>query len=329
MGMWTILFIAIPLVSAGKIEGVMLGALSLITLASFEAVTPLPLAAQMWESTRASAKRLFEIVDAESMVSDKLSANSEQLQITNYDLRFTNLSFTYPTQETPALQNISFDLQDGKSLAIVGPSGAGKSTLTNLLLRFWEYSQGEIELSGHSLHEYTQEQIREKIAVVSQNSYFFNASILQNLKLARSTATQPEVEEATRKAQIHELIASMPKGFDTFIGEQGLRLSGGERQRLAIARAILKDAPILILDEPTANLDPLTEQQVLNTLFRTMQGRTTLLITHRLIGLEHFNEIIVMNHGCIIERGTHASLLAGNTLYHHLWDLQNRILTTT
>jgi len=329
MGMWTILFIAIPLVSAGKIEGVMLGALSLITLASFEAVTPLPLAAQMWESARASAKRLFEIVDAEPVVSDKLSANSDQLQITNYELRFTNLSFTYPTQETPALQNISFDLQDGKSLAIVGPSGAGKSTLTNLLLRFWEYSQGEIELSGHSLHEYTQDQVREKIAVVSQNSYFFNASILQNLKLARSTATQPEVEEATRKAQIHELIASMPKGYDTFIGEQGLRLSGGERQRLAIARAILKDAPILILDEPTANLDPLTEQQVLNTLFKTMQGRTTLLITHRLIGLEHFNEIIVMNHGCIIERGTHASLLAGNTLYHHLWDLQNRILTTT
>ena len=326
MGMWTILALAIPLVSAGKIEGVTLGALSLITLASFEAVTPLPLAAQMWESTRASAKRLFEIVDAEPAVSDQLPVTSDQSQITNYDQRITNLSFTYPTRQTPALREISFDLQAGKSLAIVGPSGAGKSTLINLLLRFWEYSQGEIELGGHSLHSYTQDQVRQKIAVVSQSSYFFNASILQNLKLARSTATRLEVEEAMRKAQIHELVASMSKGCDTLIGEQGVRLSGGERQRLAIARAILKDAPILILDEPTANLDPLTEQQVLNTLFETMQGKTTLLITHRLIGLEHFNEILVMNHGRIIERGTHADLLAGDTLYRRLWDLQNRLL---
>lgn len=326
MGLWTILALAIPLVSTGKIEGVMLGALSLITLASFEAVTPLPLAAQMWESTRASAKRLFEIVDARPAVSDQLPATGDQPQITNYDLRVTNLSFTYPTQQVLALQNISFDLQTGKSLAIVGPSGAGKSTLVNLLLRFWEYSQGEIELDDRPLHEYTQEQVRQKIAVVSQSSYFFNASILQNLKLARSTAGRPEIEEALRKAQIHELVASMPKGCDTLIGEQGVRLSGGERQRLAIARAILKDTPILILDEPTANLDPLTEQQVLNTLFETMQGRTTLLITHRLIGLEHFNEILVMDHGRIVERGTHAGLLAQNNLYRRLWSLQNRIL---
>ena len=327
MGMWTILALAIPLVSAGKIEGVMLGALPLITLASFEAVTPLPLAAQMWESTRASAKRLFEIVDAEPAVSDRLSVNSDQSHITNCDLRITNLSFAYPSQTTPALQHVTFHLQPGHSLAIVGPSGAGKSTLVNLLLRFWEYSQGEIELGGYSLHSYSQDQVCEKIAVVSQNSYFFNASILQNLKLARSSATRPEVEEAMRRAQIHELIASMPKGCDTLIGEQGLRLSGGERQRLAIARALLKDAPILILDEPTANLDPLTEQQVLNTLFETMQGKITLLITHRLIGLEHFNEILVMNHGRIVERGSHTDLLARDALYRRLWDLQNRILT--
>ncbi len=327
MGMWTILAFAIPLVSAGKIEGVMLGALSLITLASFEAVMPLPLAAQMWESTRASAKRLFEIVDAEPAVSDRLSVNSDQPHIANCDLRITNLSFAYPSQTTPALQHVTFHLQPGHSLAIVGPSGAGKSTLVNLLLRFWEYSQGGIELGGYSLHSYTQDQVREKIAVVSQNSYFFDASILQNLKLARSSATRPEVEEAMRKAQIHELIASMPKGCDTLIGEQGLRLSGGERQRLAIARALLKDAPILILDEPTANLDPLTEQQVLNTLFETMQGKITLLITHRLIGLEHFNEILVMNHGRVVERGSHTDLFARDTLYRRLWDLQNRILT--
>jgi len=341
MGMWTILAIAIPLVSTGRIGGVVLGALTLITLASFEAVTPLPLAAQMWEGTRTSAKRLFEIVDAEPMVKDDNHSRIEigapsappfqvrERKITNCGLRIANLSFTYPGQPTPALQDISFDLQAGKHLAIVGPSGAGKSSLVNLLLRFWEYSTGEIELDGHTLHEYTQDQVREKFAVVSQNSYFFNASILQNLKLARSSATQAEVEEAMRKARIKGLVSSMPKGFDTLVGEQGVRLSGGERQRLAIARAILKDAPILILDEPTANLDALTEQQVLKALYATMQDRTALLITHRLAGLEHFDEILVMDHGRIVERGDHANLLAQKTLYRRLWDLQNRILTAT
>jgi ATP-binding cassette, subfamily C, bacterial CydC len=152
-------------------------------------------------------------------------------------------------------------------------------------------------LGGESLKALNQDEVRERCGYVSQNTYFFNTSIYENLRFARKKVSREEVEAACKSAQIHDFIMSLPKGYDTMIGEQGLRLSGGERQRLAIARALIKDAPILILDEPTANLDPLTEQQVLETLFKVMKQKTSLLITHRLIGLENVNEILVMNHG--------------------------------
>jgi len=181
-------------------------------------------------------------------------------------------------------------------------------------------------LGGESLKSLNQDEVRKRCALVSQNSYFFNTSIQENLRVARSRVSQEEMEEAVRSAQIHEFITSLPKGYDTFIGEQGLRLSGGERQRLAIARALLKDAPILILDEPTANLDPITEKQVLDTLFEIMHGKTSLLITHRLVGLENVDEIIVMDHGKIVERGAHHELVKNGGTYHRLWTLQNKIL---
>ncbi|MBI5962206.1 MAG: thiol reductant ABC exporter subunit CydD [Chloroflexi bacterium] len=326
LGMWTVLFLCIPQVTAGNLAGPMLASLTLLTFASFEAVTSLPLAAQMWNSSREAAKRLFEVVDTVPVVSGQWTVDSSPSPSTNYQLQITNLSFTYPNQSTLALQNVTFDLRPSTSLAIVGPSGAGKSTLANLLLRFWDYSSGEITLSGESLKEQNQDQVRERIGLVSQNTYFFNTSIYENLRFARRKVTKEEVEAACKAAQIHDFILSLPKGYDTMIGEQGLRLSGGERQRLAIARALIKDAPILILDEPTANLDPLTEKQVLETLFNVMKRKTSLLITHRLIGLENMDEIIVMNHGQIVERGKHGELKSRNGLYRRLLDLQNRIL---
>ena len=182
-------------------------------------------------------------------------------------------------------------------------------------------------MGGESLKSLNQDEVRKRCALVSQNSFFFNTSIRENLRLARPSMSQEEMESAARAAQIHELIAGLPKGYDTFIGEQGLRLSGGERQRLAIARMLLKDAPILIFDEPTANLDPLTEKQVLDTLFSVMRGRTSLLITHRLVGLENMDEILVLENGRLDQRGTHQELLSQGGLYQRLWDLQNQILT--
>jgi ATP-binding cassette, subfamily C, bacterial CydCD len=322
LGLWLVLFLVIPQVTAGNIKGVMLGTFALMTLASFEAVTPLPLAAQMWTSSREVAKRLFEIVDTE-LVAKETTSESE---ITNYQLQIRNLTFSYPNQPTPALQKLSLLVPEGKSVAIVGPSGAGKSTIANLLLRFWDYEVGDITLGGTSLRALNQDQVRKRFAVVSQNSYFFNTSIRENLRLARRSASQDEIEAAARAAQIHEFIASLPKGYDTLIGEQGLRLSGGERQRLAIARALLKDAPILIFDEPPANLDSQTEKQLLGTLFGTMRGKTSLLITHRLIGLDHVDEILVMDGGQIVERGIHEELLRQRSLYHRFWNLQNQIL---
>ncbi len=325
LGLWTILFLSIPLVTSGNLAGPMLASLTLLTFASFEAVIPLPLAAQMWNSSREAAKRLFEVVDTEPVISDQLSVNSVQSSVINYDLQVTNLSFTYPNQTAPALQNVTFDLRGLTSIAIVGPSGAGKSTLASLLLRFWDYEVGEITLGGESLKTQNQDEVRSQIGLVSQNTYFFNTSIRENLRFARRKVTQEEIVSAAKSAQIHDFIVNLPKGYETLIGEQGLRLSSGERQRLAIARALIKDASILILDEPTANLDTLTEKQVLETLFSVMKQKRSLLITHRLIGLENVGEIIVMNHGQIVERGAHASLLEKHGLYHRLWKYQNRI----
>jgi ATP-binding cassette, subfamily C, bacterial CydCD len=329
LGLWTMLVLVIPQVTAGNIKGVMLGTFVLMTFASFEAVNPLPLAAQMWNSSREAAKRLFEVVDVTPEIGEQrveTSLTQPPVSITqSSSLQVSNLSFAYPNTTIPALQNVTFDLQPSTSLAIVGPSGAGKSTIANLLIRFWEYESGEIRLSGESLKSLNQDEVRKRFALVSQNSYFFNTTIRENLRLARPKATQEEMEAAARAAQIHEFIISLPKGYDTFIGEQGLRLSGGERQRLAIARALLKDAPILLLDEPTANLDPITEKQVLDTLFGVMRGKTSLLITHRLIGLENVDEIIVLNQGRIVERGRQESLLEHKGVYRRLWDIQNRI----
>ena len=326
LGTWAVLYFTIPQVINGNLPGPMLASLTLLTLASFEAVIPLPLAAQMWNSAREAARRLFEVVDTEPEISEQWTVNSGQSGNTNYQLLITNLSFTYPTQTTPALQNLTFDLRPSTSIAIVGPSGAGKSTIANLLLRFWDYKVGDIALGGESLKSLNQDEVRARCGVVSQNTYFFNTSIYENLRFARKKVTREEVEAACKSAQIHDFILSLPKGYDTLIGEQGLRLSGGERQRLAIARALIKDAPILILDEPTANLDPLTEQQVLETLFKVMKQKTSLLITHRLIGLENVDEILVINHGSIIERGTHTELAGRDGFYRKFLDLQNRIL---
>jgi len=330
LGMLAVLALAIPQVVTGQVSGVMLAVLTLSALSGFEAVMSLPLAAQTLSSSMQAARRLFEVVDAQSAVRESLSVRHAAFFESSdipHELQITDLTFSYPGQSQPAVQDISFRLTPGKRIAIVGPSGAGKSTLVNLLLRYWDYSQGRILLDGCDFHEFPQEDVRALVSVISQRTYFFNDTIRQNLLLARPTATGSEIENAAQRAQIHAFIAGLPKGYETIIGERGFRLSGGERQRLAITRAFLKNAPIFLLDEPTANLDPLTERNLLDMFFSLTQGQSLLLITHRLVGLENMDEILVLDHGRIIERGAHADLLALGGLYRRLWDLQNRFLS--
>jgi ABC-type multidrug transport system fused ATPase/permease subunit len=243
-----------------------------------------------------------------------------------FGLQVRDLCFSYAPDEPPALDKISFDLPEGGFIAVVGPSGAGKSTLARLLQRFWEYGDGHILLDGQELRAYSEESARSMMAVVTQHTHLFNASIRDNLLLSRPGATEDEVIAAAQQAQVHDFLQSLPRKYDTWIGEQGLRLSGGQRQRLAIARAILKDAPLLILDEPTANLDAITEREVAASLRAVAAERTTLLITHRLAGLEAADEILVLRAGRIVERGRHHDLIQMGGLYRRMWDLQNQIL---
>ncbi len=317
------LILAIPLVHRGRLDGLYLALLALAVMAAFEAVWPLPQAFQNLEGSLEAARRLLEIVEARPAVADPpLPAPLPP----TFDLRVEDLRFAYHPGEPPALDGVSFDLPAGRCLAVVGPSGAGKTTLAHLLLRFWDYQGGRILLGGREVREYNQEDLRRAMALVSSHPHLFNATVRENLLLARPEAGQAELVAATRQAQLHDLIESLPQGYETLIGEQGVRLSAGQRQRLAIARALLQDAPLLILDEPTAGLDALTGREVLAALQGLMAGRTTLLITHHLVGLEAADEILVLHAGRVVERGRHPTCCSGGGLYARMWALQRQAL---
>jgi ATP-binding cassette subfamily C protein CydC len=319
-----VLAAGILLVEAGKLEGVYLAMLAMAVISTFEVVLPLAPALQYLENSLEAGRRLFEITDAPAAVGDP----TRPLPLPapgDWTLSARDLRFAYGPDLPPALDGIGFDLPAGARLAVVGPSGAGKSTLAQLLLRFWDY-EGSLLLGGRELREYAQEEWRRLVAVVSQHTHLFNASVRDNLLLADPEAGEDEMMEAARRAQIDEFIQSLPEGYDTLVGELGQRLSGGQRQRLAIARALLKNAPILVLDEPTADLDALTGQAVMETLLPLAKGRTTLLITHRLAGLEAADEILVLERGRVVQRGRHQDLVAVPGLYGRMWDLQRGAL---
>ena len=309
----TLLVLTIPLVAGGEIGGVYLAFLALVVLSSFEAIQPLGAAFQFLGRSMAAGQRLFEVVDEEPAVGDPGVPRSIP---GNPGLEFRQVGFSYEKDEAPVLEDISFSLDAGSRIAVVGPSGAGKSTLTKLVLRFWDPVEGEVRLGGHDVRECAQEDVRANVGVVAQDTHIFGDTLRANLLLAKPEATDAELWDALEKARLGEFMESLPQGLNSWVGEQGLKLSGGERQRLAIARALLKDAPILILDEPTANLDTITEHELMDSIWELMEGRTVLLITHRLVGLEALDEVLVMDGGRIVERGTHERASPGQRI---LW----------
>lgn len=320
LAMWTVLVLAIPLVADGRIAGVHLAMLALAAAAGFEAVQAMPLVFHNLESSLAAAGRLFAVIDTVPPV----TAPSPPAPVPErYDLRLENLRFRYGPGEPWVIDGLSLDLPEGRMVAVVGPSGAGKSTLMRIILRFWDYEVGSIRLGGRELKDYDPEDVRRLIGVVTQQTYLFNATVRENLLIARPEAGEEEIVAATRAARIHDFIEGLPLGYDTCVGDRGLKLSGGQRQRLAIARAILKNAPILLLDEPTASLDAITEREVMDTIRRLAAGRTVLLITHRLTGLDLADEILVLDQGLVVERGRHEELLRQGGLYRRMWELQN------
>ncbi len=312
---------AVPLVQFGMLEGYLLAVVVIATIASFEAVEPLPDAFQHLESSLTAARRLFEIVDAPPAVADSESPKPlpESTQI-----HALKLTFRYADALPPVLREIDFNLAPGRILAVVGPSGSGKSSIAHLLLRFWDYSEGQILLGGTDLRSLKLEELRSLFSVISQDTYLFHGSIRDNLLFAKPDAGDAEIFAALEQAQLLAFVHALPQALDTPIGERGLMLSGGERQRLAITRALLRDAPIWIADEPTANLDPLTEREVMRSLKGLMRKRTSLLLTHRLIELEDVDEILVLQEGEIIERGDHNYLLKAQGLYYRMWSHQRQ-----
>jgi ATP-binding cassette, subfamily C, bacterial CydC len=300
LSLWVLLWIAIPLVDDGRLMPPQLAMLALFTLASFEAVAPLPHAFQLLGRILAAAHRLFAIVDTEPAVAEPGTPSPRPER---FDLEFADVSFTYPDAPRPALSGIRLQVPQGTRAAVIGATGSGKSTLFNLLLRFWAPDSGSIRIGGHDILDFHGDDLRRHIAVVSQHTHLFDATIRENLLLADPEASQEAIESACRVAQIHDFIAELPEGYDTWVGETGVRLSGGQGRRIAVARALLKDAPILLLDEPTEGLDAATERDLMRALDRLMAGRTVLLITHRPSGLDWVDQVLVLDQGRELARG--------------------------
>jgi ATP-binding cassette subfamily C protein CydD len=266
---------------------------------------------------KAAAERLFEVLDTPLIA----STNADGLSVpTSLHIRFEAVSVAYEAGTRPALNGVSFEIKPGEHIALVGASGSGKTTIANLLLRFIQPDTGKITIDGSALSCIPDSHWREQIAWVSQSTYLFNTTIAENIRFSRPDASDIQINAAAQAAGAHEFIIQLPDGYQTVCGERGLRLSGGQAQRIALARTFLRDAPLVILDEPTSQLDPASEADIIQTLDRLTLGRTVLLITHRLSAAVHADQIIVMEQGAIVEQGTHADLIAAGGHYARLME---------
>ena len=324
LGGLAVLAMGVWLVRDGQIARDQLPLVSVLALASFSPVTELARTMKQMMETLAASRRILAIHDESGPVQDGpgVTEGKDTGLSTTPSVEFRNVAFAYSDGDPQALADASFKIGSGETVAIVGRSGAGKTTSAYLMMRFWDPAHGRIALEDHGLEEFLLDDLRGRIALVAQDTYLFNDTIRENIRLGRQDATDLEVEEAARQANAVDFIESFPEGYDTRVGERGMQLSGGQRQRIAIARAILKNAPVLILDEATSHLDAISEATVRDALNRLMEGRTTVVIAHRLSTIRDADNILVLDQGRVIEQGTHRQLLDRGGLYAQLVSAQ-------
>lgn len=321
LGVTLIMWYAAAGVAAREMEISDLVLLSALMVQVFMPLGFLGIVYRQIKYTLVDMQRLFDLMHKQPDVND--SAEATQLSVTGGEIRFEHVDFSYQPQRQ-ILFDLRFEIKSGAKVAVVGHSGAGKSTLARLLYRFYDVGAGRITIDGQDLRDVTQQSLRSAIAIVPQDTVLFNNSIYYNINYGRFDASREEVEQAARMAHIHEFIRQLPDGWDTVVGERGLKLSGGEKQRVAIARAILKRPRILIFDEATSSLDSGTEQMIQETLSEVAENHTTLVIAHRLSTIVDADSIVVMDQGRIVEQGTHQQLLQLHGEYHSMWELQQQ-----
>lgn len=307
----------------GVVDGSMtLGDLVLVNTMMLQLFIPLNFLGIIYRALKyalADMDMMLKLLDTKRTVKDIKGAR--ELKVSDAVVRFDNISFDY-SKDRKILDNVSFEIPHGNKVAVVGPSGAGKSTLARLLFRFYDVDSGSISIDGQNISHITQTSLRDNIGIVPQDTVLFNHSIEHNIRYAKLDASDEEIQQAARHANIHDFIISLPQGYQTIVGERGLKLSGGEKQRIAIARVILKNPRILVFDEATSSLDSHSEQLILESLKQVAEKHTTLVIAHRLSTIIDADNIIVLDKGTVVEQGTHQQLLDENGLYAHLWKLQ-------
>lgn len=310
LAMWGAIVVGVPQVHAGRLGGVWLAVIALVPLSAFELVSGLPAATQTLQRSRRTAARLFAIDDAPLPVPDPVTpVVLPGVPGGPVDLEAGSLWARYPGSPDPALRGIDLGLPPGKRIAVVGPSGAGKSTLAAVLVRFLPVERGSVTLGGVDLSDVAEDDVHAAVGLVGQDAHLFDTSLAENLRIGRSSATDTELRAALERVGLGDWLDGLPGGLGAEVGRYGARLSGGQRQRVAVARALLARFPVLILDEPAEHLDLPAARALTDDLLAVTEGRSTILITHRLSGLEAVDEILVIEDGTVVERGTHAALL--------------------